>query len=120
MKARALLLPATLLLGCSDPPAAQDAEALEVKAPVEIAKAETTPAPPKPEPAPEVKPEPPPKPKPKPLNESRCRKLLYQFDQCGWRCTGRGGNPGQCVNVCRPLLNPTKMKCLRMWGPGFG
>jgi len=117
MKARALLL-AILLTGCSDPPTVQDIAVPEAKAtPVKVAKVEE-PAP-KPEPKPEVKPDPP-KPKKENFSERRCRKLLHQFDQCGWRCSGRGGSPGRCVNYCRPLLDNTKMRCLRIWGPGFG
>lgn len=113
MKAHALLI-ATLAIGCSksvEEPKAEE-EILMSMAP-EPAEVE--------EEKPEVKPEPAPKPKPKNnFTEGRCRKLLHQFDQCGWRCAHRGGNPGRCVQVCRHLLNKTRMRCLRIWGPGFG
>ncbi len=112
-----------LVVGCNKPvvPEAEAAvETTEVKAETLVSEA-PTPAPEvKAEPEPEAKPEPPPKPK-KNLGERGCRKLLYQFDQCGWRCSHRGGSPGRCVSACRPLIDSrTKLKCLQLWGPGFG
>ena len=118
---RAILVMSLLMAGCNKPvvPEAEAAvETLEAKAEAILSKAK---AEPEAAPEPEAKPEPPPKPKKENLGENRCRKLLYQFDQCGWRCSHRGGNPGLCVNRCRGLIDSqTKMKCLRLWGPGFG
>lgn len=121
------MMMAAVLLACCNKPVVPEAEAAEVKT-EEMVVAEATPPAPEakaePEaeaaPEPEVEPEPP-KPKKENLSEGRCRKLLYQFDQCGWRCSSRGANPGFCVRRCRALLNSqTKVKCLRLWGPGFG